>query len=139
MEIPRQAIAASILLVAITGTVFYVLRDYGPENAIRRFHAAVQSGDSAALARVTNEPIDSPYVQSLASKVAQIERNGANYRILRMEREPGQVAAEVEYQFPNGARGQTLWIVVLDHKIWKVMASETGQVFRRSLGLDRAP
>lgn len=129
-----SAIAAAALAV-ITIFVFWVLQDYGPESAIRRFHDAVLNRDPVALAQVTAEALNDPNVVHLEQNVVQLAQAGANYRILRMDRGPRRVAAEVQYSLPDGRTGTTMWVVVKQNRVWRVEASETGQYFRRTLGL----
>ena len=130
-----SATFAAATLAILVLAVFSVLQDYGPESAIRRFHDAVRRDDVRALAQVTEEDPRDARVQHLAQNVALLSKQGANYRILRMDREPRQVAAEVQYVLPDGRQGRTVWVVVKTRRTWRVEASETGRYFRRTLGL----
>ncbi len=134
---PLRALSTvpAIALALLTLTVFWVLRDYGPESAIRRFHDAVLSNDAQAVAQVTDDDFNDPSVQRLINNVIFLGQRGATYRILGMQRETRRVAAEVQYNLPDGKAGRTIWIVVKPRRTWKVEASETGQYFRRTLGL----
>lgn len=128
---------AALVVAAITLVVFFVLRDYGPESAIRRFHEAAVSQDWPTLQQVTVEPIDDVGVKRLAFGVIELERNGANYIISHMEREPNRVVADVHYTLSDGEQGTTVWVVVKTHRIWKVSSNETFQArdyLRRMLG-----
>lgn len=129
------SLVPAIALAALTLTVFWVLRDYGPESAIRRFHDAVLNRDTNALAQVTDNDLNDISTQRLIKNVVLLGEGGATYRILGMQRETRRVAAEVQYNLPDGKSGRTIWIVVKRNRVWKVEASETGQYFRKTLGL----
>ena len=129
-----SAVTAAALML-LTLAVFSVLQDYGPESAIRRFRDAVRRMDGRALAAVTEEPLDDPRVTHLVQAVKALDESGASYQILRMDREPRRVAAEVLYTLPDGRQGQTWWIVVKSRRAWRVEARETGRAFRQTLGL----
>ncbi len=134
---PLRASAAlsAVALTLLTLFVFWVLQDYGPESAIRRFHDAVLNGDTHVLAQVTQEDIRDPRVAHLAQAVTWLDQQGARSVILGMHREPKLVAAEVQYTLPDGGEGRTWWIVVKIQRTWKVDASQTGQYFRSKLRL----
>lgn len=57
--------AASGLLAAVTLTTFAVLRDYGPESAIRRFHEAIENGDARQLQAVSAQQVTPRIVRLL--------------------------------------------------------------------------
>ncbi|MGV3614879.1 MAG: hypothetical protein ACO1SV_06050 [Fimbriimonas sp.] len=123
-------IGAAALLATVTLGVFYVLQDYGPESAIRRFHRAVQARDSGELARVTEQPIDSPEVQELIRWVDQTSRFGARYQLLRVERQRREVYAALDYTAPNGENYATVWVVEKKGETWKVDAVRTVTILR---------
>lgn len=126
---------ASAVLAAITLGVFYVVRDYGPESAIRRFQFAVLSRDTNALGAVTLQPLNDPSVQHLVTSVEMLTQRGANYQILQMNRGPDAVVAAVQYTLSNGESAPTYWVVVKQNRTWKVDTLETGLYFRKTLGL----
>lgn len=130
-----SSLVPAIALAVLTLAVFWVLQDYGPESAIRRFHDAVLSRDALALAQVTEDDLNDLPTQRLIQNVLLLGEKGATYRILGMQRETRRVAAEVQYNLPDGKSGRTIWIVVKRNRVWKVEASETGQYFRKTLGL----
>lgn len=121
---------AAAALAVITLSVFYVLQDYGPESAIRRFHHAVQVGDANELARVTEQSLQDPSTSELARWVNQMSRLGAHYRLLRVDREPSKVYAALEYVLPNGETYPTVWIVDRTERggTWRVDAQSTVMV-----------
>lgn len=126
----NQVVAAA-LLASVTLGAFAVLQDYGPESAIRRFHHAVQVGDVNELERVTGQDLKDPIVGDLASWVSRMNRAGAQYHVLRVERQPTQVYAALEYTLPNGETYPTVWIVQREQRpeaTWKVNARLTYRV-----------
>jgi hypothetical protein len=133
LEKPRMGaarIGASLVLSFVTLSVFYVLQDYGPESAIRRFHRAVRAGDSSELTRVTEQPIGSPPVQELVGWVNQMNYLGARYQLLRVERQPREVYAALAYIAPNGENYATVWVVEKRGPIWKIDAARTATILR---------
>jgi HAMP domain-containing protein len=120
-------IGAALALAFVTLSVFYVLQDYGPESAIRRFHRAVQKGDLGDLQRVTEQPIDSKSVGDLYRWVQEMNRYGARYQLLRVERQPRsrEVYAALVYVLPNGETYATVWVVEKQREAWRVDAART--------------
>lgn len=136
LEKPRMGaarIGAALVLSLVTLSVFYVLRDYGPESAIRRFHRAVRIGDPNELARVTEQPIGSPPVQELVGWVNQMNLIGGRYQLLRVERQPREVYAALAYQGPNGESYATVWVVEKRGTSWKIDAARTATILRDKL------
>ena len=124
---------AAVLLAAVTLGVFSVLQDYGPESAIRRFHHAVQVGDLNELQRVTKQDLREGSPAKLTAWVSNIIHAGARYRLLRVERQPTEVYAALEYVLPNGESYPTVWIVEKERTAgssWKVDAKLTYQVLQ---------
>jgi hypothetical protein len=115
----------AILLAAITLAVFWILQDYGPESAIRRFHQAAITGDRDTLQGVSLHRIESPAVQELENDVRTLLRGGGAYRILRMDRGPRRVSAEVVYGRPGSPVViPMIWFVDKPegHRSWRVNA-----------------
>lgn len=126
---------AAAVLALITLGVFAVLQDYGPESAIRRFHAAVMQDDPIELQSVTEQNVRTPAVRELAVQVRSFLSTGS-YQLLRMERSPAQVRAAVVYtsrttheQFPM------IWIVEQRNHVWRVDANKTLTILHDSLGM----
>lgn len=126
---------AAAVLALITLGVFSVLQDYGPESAIRRFHAAVMQEDAIELQTVTEQNVRTPAVRELAGQVHSFLTQG-NYQLLRMERSPLQVRAAVVYtsrltheQFPM------IWVVEQRNHVWRVDANKTLTILHDSLGM----
>jgi len=123
------------VLSLLTLSVFYVLQDYGPESAIRRFHDAVVRGDGIELQRVTAEDIRSPSVILLARDVKNFLVDGT-YQLSRMERSQNQVQAAVVYRAKGSAElFPMIWIVEKRGSVWKVNADKTLTILRDNLGM----
>lgn len=127
--------AAASVLATITLGVFYVLQDYGPESAIRRYHQAILKQDRLDLQRVSVQEIDSENSRLLAREVGGFLAIG-NYQLVRMERTPGEVRAGVVYR-PRGTQDvfPMIWIVEKKGGVWKVNVDKTLTILRDSLGI----
>lgn len=121
-------------LTFLTLYVFFRLQDYGPESAIRRFHADVLDNNTEDLQRVTERPITSYNAVLLRSYVRSWLSSGWSYQLLRMERFPDQVRAAVVYTPPHGAEIPLIWVVEKDGRAWKVNADKTVTVIHAALG-----
>lgn len=133
-----RAYLAAGAISLLTLYVFARLQDYGPESAIRRFHAAIANQDTQELIRVTAEPIGSNNVRLLVFSVGRWEKAGWTYQLLRMERTSDQVRAAVVYLDPMGGTHPMIWIVERSGRSWRVNADKTMTVYndyRDSLGL----
>ena len=129
---PWAYLSAGILALLTLG-VFYVLQDYGPESAIRKFHVAAAAGDAGALQSVTQQPVRTQEVQILAAKVRRLLGEGYRYQVLRMDRSPTQVRAAVVYTVGNIELPE-IWVVEKDGRSWKIDAFTTEGIQRDSLG-----
>jgi hypothetical protein len=115
------------VLVFLTLYVFYRLQDYGPESAIRRFHAAIKNRDPVDLQRVTKQPIDSSNTIKLIGMVQPWLAEGWSYKLLRMDRSPFQVRAAVVYTPPKeeGYERPLIWVVEKSGRAWMVDVDKT--------------
>lgn len=115
---------AAIVLAAVTLGVFFALRYYGPESAVRRFHRASLLDDRAELQRVTRQPIDSQNVQILRAQVREAARMRAYIQMRSVDRQPSRVVVEAVYLVPRG--GNTIfWVVRKRDGLWQVDAIDT--------------
>jgi len=129
---PKAAIkitsfAAALLLSAITLATFFVLRNYGPENAIERFHDAAVNGDVVEIARVTSQTPDSLSVRELVTEVYNLRRAGASPDVEDVKRSPNQVVVWIAYRIPGELREVDIrWVVKLGPASnWLIDAQET--------------
>lgn len=131
-----SAIAAG-LLAAVTLGVFGVLRDYGPESALRRFHLAAIENDDRMLQRVSKQDIRSREVGLLRSLVVKYVQSGARISMghvseeTRQDRVDGRivnvpsVVTEVRYHTNQGPYNNIFWVLDHDPAGWTVNAVET--------------
>ena len=112
------------VLAGLTLGIFYVLQDYGPESAIRRFHRAISSQpvNVQELAQVTQQEVGQGVVSQLVQTVLAIDPTAQRYQLRRMDRSPRQVRAEVAYLTPPG------YVVVLPWVVRKTPGSESWRV-----------
>ena len=129
MSDSRPSLAAWISaagLAAVTVLVFYTLRDYGPESAIRRFHTAAAASNSEGIDQVAVQDLRSDFTRALATKVYQlIAYSGAHYRIVGMDRQPNQVDAVVAYTVPDRKPLLLPWVIEQRDRVWRVNAERT--------------
>ena len=137
--VSRASLGAAGVLALAVAFVFYTLRDYGPESAVRRFHRAVQVRYWTDLRRVTVQPLESPSVQHLAAEVARLTQGTHRHRLVRMDRGRDQARAAVVYSYPGGLREVRIWIVELQGRTWKVDADKTLTTLRDALELRTLP
>lgn len=90
-------IAAGLLSV-LTLAIFYILRNYGPAQAINLFHAAALSGDQSEIARVTVQPPTSRKVQWLEALV----RHARAIQVVSVTQNPGEATFIIAYRVQEG-------------------------------------
>lgn len=137
MASPRfGAFAAALTLAGLTLAVFFQLRDYGPESALRKFQTAAVSGDADSLQRVSKQEVSGRSVRLLQETLRNFNANGARVRMGMLNREirvdtiQGEavrvrsVVAEVRYYMPGRVEA-IHWVVDLGPAGWMVNADET--------------
>jgi hypothetical protein len=143
-------ILASSVLAAITLVVFYVLQDYGPESALRKYNEAVISliqassssvspearqaainQDYQSLDRVSAQPHGDPYSQWLGNIVVNCLRRGGRLRLIALVggTPTDLVAANAAYVLPDGTQAYVFFYISRQDHVWKVDARQT---FERS-------
>lgn len=137
------------MVAALTLAVFYQLRDYGPESALRKFQMSAILNDTGELQRVSKDPISSREVQVLQRTLRQFNSMGARVRMGMLTRETRtdvidgsavnvrSVVAEVRYYLP-GRVESIHWVVDLGPAGWMVNAKETVMFPFKKLGVGRA-
>lgn len=134
MGLRVAAIPAFILSALVLG-VFWALRDFGPESALRRFHMASVNNDQGMLEDVTDFEPNPQYAQALRSRVQDFARAGGRYELRRMDRSRTRVIAEVVYRFPfTGQQIPSLWVVEKERGKWRVSPYETIRLMERAFG-----
>lgn len=127
-----SGIVAAIVAVITLGT-FYILQDYGPASAIRRFHEAIFNNDVGELQQVTYDKINSPAVRELITAVNSIGEPASHPQVARMDRQVGEVRAAVVYTYPNNLRTARVWVVEKHDKLWQVNAEKTVAIWQMGL------
>jgi hypothetical protein len=121
----QPSIWPAVILSAICLVTFAALRDYGPESALRRFHEAVRDGDDAAITLAVGLDVSQAKLEFARAQVWNLIQQGARYRILKMDRTPTRVGAEVVYTLPNGYSINFYWIMKKERRVWRVDLNES--------------
>lgn len=108
-----QSAIAALVLSAVTLGTFYVLRNYGPENAIQRFHEAALKDDLREIALVTLQRPDAPSVSYLRRLIRLEAQQNAEPTLRQEERYPDEVIVWITYEIPGrqGAGPTVHWVV----------------------------
>lgn len=89
-------VAASLLTTVVLGS-FFVLRNYGPESTVRRFHFAVMKNDQQTLRDISIG--DDPTVVALASKLKRLFADKAQIGLGQVnDDDPNRVVAQFIYR-----------------------------------------
>ena len=121
-------LVAALLLALLTVAVFWVLQDYGPESALRKFHRAAVNHNRRELLETVAPNSYRQNVEALAYTVDSYARSGARYQLKNVERENKRVWAEVAYLFPNRPiEFHIFWEVEKVPGGWKVNVNDTMQ------------
>lgn len=119
----------------LTFGVFFVLQDYGPESALRKFHRAAVNGNLAEVMDVVAQDAARENVEGLAAMVYNYARAGARYQLLHVKRENKRVVAEVAYVLPNRPIAYpVLWVVEKKPGGWRVDVDETVKIRLQTYG-----
>lgn len=129
----RSSLIAAGTLSALTLVVFFLLQNFGPESALRRFHMGVASGDQVEMDRVSFRASGSNSTELLAVVLRRLMGQGAHMRIGRVERSASRVVTQVDYVLP-GQYFTIWWIVEKRRTGWLVNSDETLSLWERSLG-----
>jgi hypothetical protein len=133
-------IFASVLLSLLTLSVFYVLQDFGPESAIRKFNQAILDGDRNAEERASSQSLDGQEEQWLHTTVQRNLQAGGRLRLWQLDRHvdhpPSYVVAHVDYVFSNGSL-PFIFIVTYENHVWRVNPEATLAILRQLQGARR--
>lgn len=128
------SLAAALAMAVLVGVVFFLLQDYGPESALRKFHQAIVSHDLAGLRRVVMAEANEDDLNRLAAMVEGLARSGARYRLRQVSREDRRVVAMVEYVLPNRLMQPTFfWVIQKSGGRWRVDVESTMDLRRQML------
>jgi hypothetical protein len=124
-----SAVAAGVLAV-LTLAVFYVLQDYGPASAIRRFDAALLSNDAAGVQQVIDSPIGDPDLALIVDRLRPYLTQSSSPEVARIDRQQGRVRIAVVYPLQNKDRFAMIWVVDKKGPLWKINTKLTAAVIR---------
>jgi hypothetical protein len=125
----------AMILAILTLAVFWNLRDYGPENTIRKFHVAIFYQDVQRLRSTLSEDSTDQNTAELVGWTEPLLRVGYQFRIQRMDRQPDEVRAAVLYKRPGSRDTARIWVVERRGKAWVINANKSAQILRDALGL----
>ncbi|MFQ3587077.1 MAG: hypothetical protein SNJ74_02275 [Fimbriimonadaceae bacterium] len=134
----KTALSASVLpaaiLAVLTLGVFWSLREYGPETALRKFHRGAVQREIEEVYRVTVPNPNPNTVGFLATRIHQFAQQGARYQVRYVQRRAGFVVAEVEYVFDRrGIRVPMLYVVRKVDGQWRVDTDASIALMARGL------
>jgi hypothetical protein len=129
-------LVSALLLAALTGGVFWVLQDYGPESALRKFHRAAVNRNYRELVDTVSPNSYRQNLEDLAYMVDTYARRGARYQLKFVERRNKRVKAEVIYVHPNRQmQPSVFWIVEKLPGGWRVNVNDTVSFMRSLYGV----
>ena len=123
MPMRTSTFAPAALLCTVVLSTFFVLRNYGPESTVRRFHFAVIKDDAAGLRAISVGQDAAVY--ALASKVKKLFADHAKMALGRVnDDDPNRVVAQFIYMTPE--YNYTInWVMVHKRTGWMVDAEAT--------------
>ena len=118
-------VAAATLSVLTLG-VFFTLRNYGPQSAVRRFHQAVSSQNPVEMSRYAEESPTNPELLELGAFVHQ---NMLNTQPRFIAVQPGNNRAKVLVVYLNRFAAPQPVVFIVDQDVkthsWRVNCSAT--------------
>jgi hypothetical protein len=105
--------------------IFFPLRNYGPQSAVRRFHQAVASNDLRQIAQFAEESTNDPALAELSVFVYANLRY-AQPRLIAVQPEANRAKVLIQYQNWRGASQPVVFFV--DQTTagrWKVNSTAT--------------
>ena len=119
---------AAVVLAVLTLAVFYVLQDYGPASAIRRFHVALAADNAPGVLQVIDSRLDDPNLAYIVEQIRPYLTQGPP-QVARIDRQQGRVRVAVVY----GNRFAVIWVVDKSGPLWKINTRLTAAVLRDAL------
>jgi hypothetical protein len=125
-EIKAGSVVAAATLSVLTLAVFFTLRNYGPQSAVRRFHQAVASNNPTEMSRYAEESPSNPELLELGVFVYRNMMNGQP-RLIAVQ--PGNNRAKVLVVYQNRYSGTQPVVFIVDQDAkthaWRVNCSAT--------------
>lgn len=124
--IKAGSVVAATTLSVLTLAVFFTLRNYGPQSAVRRFHQAVASRNPTEMSRYAEESPTNPELLELGAFVYQNMLN-VQPRVIAVQPGSNRAKVLVVYQNRYAATQPVVFIVDQDAKThsWRVNCSAT--------------
>lgn len=123
--ITRESVVSAVLLAFLVCVIFFPLRNYGPQSAVRRFHQAVASNDLRQIAQFAEEPTNDPALAELSVFVYTNLRY-AQPRLIAVQPDANRAKVLIQYQNKFGASQPVVFFV--DQSTagrWKVNSTAT--------------
>jgi hypothetical protein len=123
--ITRESVVSAILLAFLVCVIFFPLRNYGPQSAVRRFHQAVASQDMRQIAQFAEEPADNRSLVELTIFVGT-NLHYATPRLIAVQPDANRAKVLIQYQNKYGASQPVVFFV--DQTTagrWKVNSTAT--------------
>lgn len=114
-------------LAALTLATFYILRNYGPEKAVWRFHHAALTKDQLEIARVTMQPPNTDSVQFLEAFLRAANR-ASEPQVIAYRQTSAEAYFSIAYQLPRSPVPKLVvnWVVEDTESVgWVIDATKT--------------
>jgi hypothetical protein len=124
----------AFLVAGLTLFVFFVLQNFGPQSAVRRFHNAILRRDSTELRASVLESTDSKSVRVLVDGVSRLLLNGPP-ALAGSRHEPNEEQLLLTYRDDQGNVFPIVFFVEKrpGQRNWKVNSSKTSIAFENYL------
>ncbi len=142
--VPKASLLPAAILSGLVIFTYSTLQNYGPESAIRKFHAALhnvytaqmngkpipdQDWDMLRSSLETdigpkNQIVDGQDLDVSKMVLTQFQA-GSTYSLARMDRHPREVRIAVLYSNPHQPTVCIVWVVDKVGRQWKVSAQKT--------------
>ena len=121
----RESVVSAVLLAFLVCVIFFPLRNYGPQSAVRRFHQAVATRDLRQITQYTEESTNNP---ALAELFVFVDTNllYAQPRLIAVQPDANRAKVLIQYQNKFGASQPVVFFV--DQSTagrWKVNCTAT--------------
>ncbi len=94
--------APSVVLTILVGLVFFVLRGFGPESTLQKFHVAAANGDFKTLQNLSTADSPQRALIKIQNQVLGFAQRGYRYEVRSIQPQKGYVIAVVNYVHPAG-------------------------------------
>lgn len=111
-------------MAVLTLGVFFLLQNYGPESAVRRLNAAIQTRDLDAFSTLTvpSGPLDE---RTLLGAVGPYLRPEGQYRVIYTDGQNDRAETVVEYRAPGLPVLYVRYVSVRERNRWRVDVAQS--------------